>query len=163
MARQSKTDNVRKICGCAKWKECAHPWYVWYREGKELVDGKVRERGLRQKRATLVGREPKDYADAKAEARRAIVAWKDGRDARSVLPCDAPTLEMVLDDYGKRPNGSPIDRFQRGPILKTIVNSRPFGEWRAAEIARDMVEAFRRQRPTVAGNRDLAFLRAMFN
>lgn len=163
MARQSETGNVKKICGCAKWKECAHPWYVWYREGKELHDGKVRARRLRCKLAVLVGREPKDFADAKAEARRAIVAWKDGCDARDLLPGDTPTLATVLDAYGERPGGAPIDRFRRGPMVTTVVNGRPFGEWRAADITREMVEMFRRQRPTVAGNRDLATLRAMFN
>jgi integrase len=164
MARKSDTDNVRKICGCAKWKECAHPWFIFYREGKEIgPTGKVRERGLRQKLAPLVGREPVDYADAKAEARRAIVAWKDGRDARQLLPDDAPSLAAVLEAYGQRPGGAAIDKYQRKQIVKTVVTGRPFGEWRAAEITREMVEAFRRQRPTVAGNRDLALLRAMFN
>ncbi len=164
MARASKTEHVKKICACVKWKECAHPWYIDYREGKEIgPNGKVRERGLRQKLALLVGREPSDFADAKGEAQRAIVAWKDGRDARELLPGDAPTLATVLDAYGRRPGGAPIDRYQRGPVVKTKVNGRPFGEWRAAEITRDMVEAFRRQRPRVAGNRDLALLRAMFN
>jgi len=75
-----------------------------------------------------------DYADAKAEARRAIVAWKDGRDARALLPGDAPTLAMVLEADGQRPDGAPIGRYQRGPIVTTMVNDRPFGEWRAAEI-----------------------------
>jgi hypothetical protein len=28
MPRKSRTENVRKICGCAKWKTCAHPWYL---------------------------------------------------------------------------------------------------------------------------------------
>ncbi len=164
MARRSETDHVKKICGCVKWKECGHPWFISYREGKEVgPSGKVRERGIRCKLSTLVGREPKDFADAKAEARRAIVAWKDGRDARQLLPGDAPTLAMVLDEYGKRPNGAPIDRYQRGPMLTTVVNGKPFGEWGAAEVTREMVEAFRRKRPAVAANRDLALLRAMFN
>jgi len=164
MARHSKTEHVKKICGCAKWKECAHPWYVDYREGKEIgPSGKVRERGLRCKLAALVGREPKDFAEARAEARRAIVAWKDGRDARQLLPGDAPTLAAVIDAYGKRPHGAPLDRYQRGPIVRTMVNGRLFGEWRAEDITREMIESFRRQRPTVAANRDLAILRASFN
>lgn len=165
MARKSRTDNVRKICGCAKWKECAHPWYVNYREGKELdpAAGKVRERGLRAKLEPLVGREPVDFADAKAEARRAITAWKDGLDARTLLPGDPATVATVLDEYGKRPNGAAIDRYQRGPIVSTVVLGRKFGEWRAADVTREAVEVFRQQRPRVAGNRDLAVLRAAFN
>lgn len=164
MPRQSRTGNVRKLCDCAKWRECSHPWFVHYREGKELGPaGKMRERGLRRKLADLVGREPVDFRDAKTEAQRAIVAWKNGRDARELLPGDSPTLATVLDAYGQRPGGAAMDRYQRGPIVKTVVNGRLFGEWRAADVTREMVEMFRRQRPTVAGNRDLAMLRAAFN
>ena len=164
MPRRSRTGNVRKICGCAQWKTCAHPWFVWYREGKEIgPNGNLREHALRRELRALVGREPIDFADAKAEARRAIVAWRDGRDARELLPGDTPTLAVLLDAYGQRPDGAPIDRYQRGPIVRTVVNGRPFGEWRAADITREMVQAFRRQRPRVAGNRDLAVLRATFN
>ena len=164
MPRQSKTDHVKKICGCSKWKECAHPWYVDYREGKDVsLAGRVRRRGLRCRLSTLVGREPADFADAKTEARRAIVAWRDGRDARDLLPGDASPLAVVLDAYAQRPGGAPIDKYQRGRIVKTVVNNRPLGDWHAAVITREMVEAFRRQRPRVAGNRDLALLRAMFN
>lgn len=72
-------------------------------KGKEIgPSGRVRERGLRCKLAILVGRDPKDYADAKAEARRGIVAWKDGRDARELLSIDAPTLTAVLGSYDER-------------------------------------------------------------
>src|SRR5947209_11976229 len=117
MARPSKSDYVKKICGCAKWKECGHSWYVFYREG-EKKGGAV----LRRKLAPLVGREPTDFADAKTEARRAIIAWKDGRDARELLPHDAPTLAALLDAYGQRPNGSPMARFRRGPIVTAIVS-----------------------------------------
>ena len=164
MARRSATENVRKICGCVRWKECRHPWYVWYREGKELgPDGRPRERALRKKLAELVGREPADYVDAKAEARRAIVAWQDGRDARTLLPGDAPTVRAVLDHYGQRPNGAPLDRYQVATIARTVVNGRPLGEWRAAAVTREMIESFRGQRPRGAGNRDLALLRAAFN
>ena len=124
---------------------------------------KVVENGLRHKLAPLVGREPVDFADAKAEARRAIVAWQDKRSACELLPGDAPTLATLLDSYGTRPGGAALPKYRSTPIVKAVVNGRPFGTWRAAEITREMVEAFRRQRPTVAGNRDLALLRAAFN
>ena len=143
MARRSDTDNVRKVCGCVKWKECAHPWYVSYREGKELVNGKIRERGLRKRLSLLVGREPKDYAGAKIEARRAIVAWKDGLDATTLIPGDRPTLAALLQQYGERPGGAPA---KSGPLEKVVVNGRAFGEWPADAITRDMIEAFRRAR-----------------
>jgi integrase len=137
---------------------------VSYREGTEIgPDGKARERGLRKRLSVLVGREPRDFADAKAEARRAIVAWKDGRDARVLLPDDLPTVAAVLDGYGSRPAGAPVDRYQRGPVVQTVVLGRPFGEWRAIDVTREAVEAFRQQRPAIAANRDLALLRAAFN
>src|SRR6185436_1782430 len=44
-----------------------------------------------------------------------------------------------------------------------VVNGRKFGEWPAQAITRVMAEAFSRQRPTIAANRDLALLRAAFN
>lgn len=160
MARSSQHGNVKKICGCAKWKECTHPWYVTYREGKEAVNGKVRERGLRKRLSTLVGREPVDFADAKTEARRAIVAWKDGLDATALLPGDAPTVAKLLAGYNERPGGAARDTT---PIERVIVNGRRFGDWPAASVTREMVEAFRRQRPRIAANRDLALLRAAFN
>ncbi len=158
MARASKTDHVKKICGCAKWKECAHPWYVDYREG-EGKGGKV----LRRKLAPLVGREPKDFADAKFEARRAIVAWKDGRNAADLLPVDRPTLAALLEAYRKRPDASPSEKDQVKPILETVVNGRPFGEWHADEITREMIEGFRGKRKRIAANRNLALLRALYN
>jgi integrase len=43
------------------------------------------------------------------------------------------------------------------------VNGRRFGDWRADAVTREMFEAFRRQRPAIAANRDLALLRAAFN
>jgi integrase len=164
MARQSKNGHVKKICGCASWKTCTHPWYIEYFKGREAgPDGKMRKRGLRARLGPLVGREPVDFADAKGEARRAIVAWQEGRDARDLLRGDTPTLDQMLDGYAARPGGAPVDRYQRAAIAKVVVNGRRFGDWRVADITREMVEAFRRQRPLVSGNRDLALLRAAFN
>lgn len=160
MARQSESGNVRKRCACTKWKDCAHPWYVTYREGKELVDGKVRERGLRKRLSLLVGREPKDYADAKTEAQRAILAWKDGRDARGILPGDPVTVATLLEQYAERPNGATRDT---APIERVKLHGRPFGEWRADAVTRDVLEMFRAARPRIGANRDLALLRAAFN
>jgi hypothetical protein len=104
MAPSSTTGHVKKVCGCAKWKDCAHPWYVTYRERKDAgAGGKVREPGLRCKLAPLVGREPGDFADAKMEARRAIVARKDCRDARKLLAGDAPTWLSPKGAHNHRP------------------------------------------------------------
>jgi integrase len=110
-----------------------------------------------------VGREPTDYADAKAEAKRAIVAWRDGKDARGLLPGDPKTLAIVLDEYNNRLGGAPIDKYRRGAIVNVVINARKFGEWPADGVTLEMLESFQGQRPTIAGNRDLALLRAMFN
>jgi integrase len=158
VARQSKNEYVKKICGCVKWKDCAHPWYVDYRQG-EGKGGRV----LRKKLSPLVGREPTDFIDAKAEARRAIVAWKDGRNAADLLPMDRPTLASLLDSYRQRPDASPSEKYQVRPIVDAVVSGRPFGEWHADEITREMIETFRAKRKRIAGNRNLALLRAMFN
>jgi integrase len=164
MPRQSATGNVRKICSCTKWKTCTHPWYIDYREGKELGPaGTLRERGLRCRLSKLTGREPDDFADAKAEARRAITAWQAGRDARDLQPDDASTLATVLNEYCQRPGSSPTDAYRHGRIVRTVVQGRPFGAWPLRDVTREHVEAFQGQRPLVSGNRDLALLRAMFN
>ncbi len=111
-------------------------------------DGRCVGAACAGKLSTLVGREPVDFADAKAEARRAIVAWKDGRDARQLLPGDAPTLATMLDEYGEAAErGTDRSVPSAGPLVTTVVNGRPFGEWRAADVTREMIEAFRRQRP----------------
>jgi len=154
MPSQSKTDHVRKRCDCSKWKECTHPWYVDYQEGR---------RRYRPNLDILIGQHAADFTEAKKQARRAVDAWLNGRSAADLLPGDYPTLTTVLKAYGDRPNGAPINPYQRGRIVKTIVNGRAFGEWRVADITREMVESFRQQRPCVAGNRDLSTLRAAFN
>src|ERR1700730_4163862 len=144
MPRHSATDNVRKICGCVKWKTCAHPWHVDYRDGKEVVDGKVRVRGLRCSLDKLIGRHALDFAEAKAETKRAIVAWSENRSAGDLLPSDDPTLAQLLAEYEKeKPIGN---RWQVGRILATELPSpdgaRRFGDWRASAIAADTLKAF---------------------
>ena len=64
MPRTSRTDNVRKICGCKGWKACTYAWYLDYQR-----DG-VRYRDNLDK---LISHHPIDFAEAKDEARRAIV------------------------------------------------------------------------------------------
>lgn len=64
-----------------------------------------------------------------------------------------------------RSNRAPAanDALHEKKIISTVVQGRPFGEWRAVEITREALDAFRAQRPRVAGNRNLALLRALFN
>lgn len=154
MPSESQTDHVRKRCGCSKWKDCTHPWYIDYQEGK---------RRYRANLDKLIDRHAVDFADAKREARRAIEAWLDGKSAADLLPSDRPTLAKLLTVYRARPGASHAETYQARPIVRTVVHGRPFGDWRAADVTREMIEAYRRQRPRIAGNRDLALLRAMFN
>jgi len=152
MPRSSATENVRKLCDCTKWKTCACPWYVDYQEDT---------RRYRRNLDKVIGRHCADFATAKVEARRAIVAWLDGRDPRGLLPSDDPTLAEILQAYDReRPRA---DRWQVGRILQTPMHGRPFGDWRANTITAETLKAFRRQRPLVAGNRDLNLLRAACN
>lgn len=156
MPPRSATDNVRKICGCTKWKTCSHPWYLWAQR-----DG-VR---YRQNLDKLLGRHVADYQQATNEAARALIAKLDGRDPRGLLPEDDPTLDDVLTAYDKeRPRK---DRWQLTHLLGFEMacpdgRCRPFGEWRAKTITTDTIQQFKALRPLVAGNRDLNLLRAAF-
>jgi integrase len=154
MPSESKTDHVRKRCDCSKWKECSHPWYVDYQEGK---------RRYRPNLDKLIDRHPVDFVEAKKEARRAIDAWLDGKSAADLLAADRPTLATLLEAYRKRPDASASELYQVKPITTTKVNGRPFGEWHADEITREMIETYRSQRKRIAANRNLALLRALFN
>jgi integrase len=156
MPRKSRSENVRKICGCVKWKQCTHPWYLDYQRDN------VR---FRDNLDLLIDRHAADFTDAKDEAQRAIRAKLDGRDPRGLLPTDDVTLAQVLEAYDKeRPR---VDRWQVGRILATPVPApgglRPFGAWRASAITTETLKQFRHLRPRVAGNRDLNLLRAAFN
>lgn len=157
MPRASRTDHVKKICGCRKWKDCRHAWYLDYQR-----DG-VRYRDNLDK---LIGRHPVDFTDARDEARRAIEAKLNGRDPKGLQPSDEPSLAALLTEYGR--DHSQRDRWQVPKICATELLSpngsmRPFGQWRASAITVETLEAFRHARPQTAGNRDLALLRAVCN
>jgi integrase len=155
MPRASKTGNVRKICGCTRWKECPHAWYVW---------AKSKARGQYRKNLDLlIDRHCVDIEDAKREARRALVAWESGRDVADLLPGDRPTVASLLAAYRRRAHASPTEALQAGPIERAVVAGRPFGTHRAKLVTREHLESFRRQRPAVGANRDLALLRAAYN
>ena len=158
MPRTSRTENVRKLCKCAKWKLCAHPWYLDYQR-----DG-VRYRDNLDK---LVGRHAAHFTEAKDEARRAIVAKLNGRDPKGIVPADDPTLAQLMAEYDREKPRQ--DRWQMGRILAIEVPTpdggrvRPLGTWRASAITVDTLKQFRRRRPLVSGNRDLGLLRAVCN
>lgn len=163
MPAQSQTGNVRKLCACKRPRQwtCAHPWYVDYKAPKGHA---VRpDERFRRNLDALVGRHAVDLRSAQQEARRAITAWLDGRDPAALQPSDRPTLTQVIDVYQKRPGASAGAKSQIGPITTTKVQGKPFGLWRIGEITREALQGFQQQRPLVAGNRDLAYLRAMFN
>lgn len=156
MPKNSQTGNVKKICGCANWKGCTHPWYLDYQRAK------VRYRDNLDK---LIGFHAKDFCEAKDEARRAIVAKLNGRDPKRLQPADDPTLAQLLDEYNTEKRRR--DRWQIGRIVSTPLPSpdglRRFGDWRLSTITPDILKQFRRLRPLVAGNRDLTLLRAACN
>ena len=123
MPRKSRTENVRKLCPCAKWKTCAHPWYLDYQRDN------VRYRDNLDK---LIGRHAVSFTEAKDEARRAIVAKLNGRDPKGILPADDPTLAELLAEYDReKPRG---DRWQVGKIEATELpgpnggHARPLGD-----------------------------------
>lgn len=163
MPKQSETGHVKKLCGCgrAKWSACAHPWYVDYKAPKDHP--KRPNDRYRKNLDVAAGTHAANLREAQDEARRAITAWLDGRNPLDLQPADRPTLAQVLAAYVTRPNAAANDAVQVKRVTGTVVQGRPFGEWRAVEITREALDAFRAQRPKVAGNRNLALLRAMFN
>lgn len=152
MPRRSQTGNVRKRCACVEWKTCAHPWFLDYQRDTQRV---------RENLDDLIGFHPRTYQDACDEARRAITAKLDGRDPAGLLPSDDPMLLRLLEAYLTEQKKS-LDS-QAHTIARTTVGGRPFGDWRVSTITADTLKQFQRSRPLVAGNRDLALLRAMFN
>jgi integrase len=140
-----------------------HPWYVDYKAPKDHKS-RPNER-YRKNLDAMIGRHAADLREAQGEARRAIVAWLDGRDPGELQPEDRPTLAQVIEAYQRRPGASSTAnvRYQVATIAATKVQGKPFGSWRIEDITREALDGFRQQRPIVAGNRDLAFLRAMFN
>lgn len=164
MPRYSHTGHARKFCACAPKRRltCAHPWYADARSPKGHPQLAAGER-FRKNLDALAGEHLQTLQQAQAEARRAIEAWLAGRDPVTLQPTDRPTLSMVLAAYRQRPDAPPREAEQIGPITKTVVKGRTFGDWRITEITREALEAFQQQRPRVAGNRNLALLRAMFS
>jgi integrase len=160
MPRPSRTGHVIKRCRCAQWKTCAHAWHLDYQRDN------IR---YRDDLDALIGRHAADYAEAKDEARRAIVAKLEGRDPRGIVPSDNPSLAAALETYLAHkqrhiaPSTAANERYQVAPITRLVVQGRPFGAWRLAEIGRDALDEFQRKRPVVGGNRNLALLRALFN
>lgn len=163
MSRQSETQNVKKLCACARgrWSSCAHPWYVDYKAPK--WHPRRPNQRYRKNLDVVSGRHAVGLREAQDEARRAITAWLDGRDARLIQRSDRPTLAQYLEQYVARPNAPENDAQQVTRVIATVVLGRPFGQWRLEEITREAIDVFRNQRPKVAGNRNLALLRAMFN
>ena len=112
----------------------------------------------------LIGRHAVDFADAKDEARRAIVAKLDGRDPKG-HPAGGRS------DAGAAARRVPARATAEGSASRSAASSSEdgrragaaFGEWRISEITTDAVKRFRRARPRIAGNRDLGLLRAAFN
>ena len=168
MPRQSRTGNVRKVCGCSKWKECGHPWYVEFKAPKRhprrgVSTAHPTGQRFRQNLRPLIERHPQDFTEAREEARRAIVAWLAGRDPRDLQPNDRPTLAAVIDAYEKRPGATKAGRWQIAPITRTAIDGHPLGSWIFETITMQVIEQFQQSRPLVAGNRNLAYLRAVWN
>lgn len=66
MPRVSRSNNVRKICRCIRWKTCGHPWYIDYQVGNTRY---------RPNLDKLTGRHAQSFAKAKVLAKSAILSW----------------------------------------------------------------------------------------
>src|SRR5262245_15674367 len=107
MPRTTKTGNLRKLCDCARQKDCAHPWYV---------DFQTRGRRYRANLDKLSGKHLVDFTDAKAEAMRAIVAWQNGRNPHELQPEDQPTLARLIEAYRARAGAPDSEKYHEAVI-----------------------------------------------
>ena len=151
MPRKSQTDNVRKICDCTQWRLCAHPWYLDFQA--PII--RATASNLRSRFAAVpAGTTPPQ------KTKHAARSPQGSKAATRLLsrPTIRPSRKM-LEAYGRRP-ASTSRKF--GSIVATKVDGQPFGEGRMARHAR-YARAFRRHGRASPANRDLAFLRAMFN
>src|SRR5687767_9608321 len=116
MPKQSDTGNVKKACDCGrtKWSTCSHPWYVDYKAPKDHAR-RPNER-YRKNLDLVAGKHANNLREAQDEARRAITAWLDGRDAKALQPCDRPTLAAALKEYTDRPTAAKNDALQVKPL-----------------------------------------------
>ena len=105
---------------------------------------------------------PGDFLEAKKEARRAIDAWLEGKSAADLLPADRPTLATLLAT-----TGSARTRRLRKRIRSVRSRKRSCRVGRSASgpPTRSPARCSRRsaKRARIAGNRNLALLRALFN
>ena len=154
MPRKSATENVAKICSCVQWKACAHPWYVDL-QGRGNHPRRPNER---YRRISIWPAARGDVLrEAQDEARRAITAWLDGRDP-SACNRAIGRRSRSARGYRRRPEASPRPTSGEahhaaegaGAAVRRVAMS---------DITREALDAFRGSGP-VAGNRNLAFLRA---
>ena len=89
MPRKSRTDNVRKRCGCAKWKTCAHAWYLDYQRDKDR---------FRENLDNLIGRHPTSFTEARLDSASLDSAIERRRGRR-------PDRKTDAEGWGNRPNG----------------------------------------------------------
>ena len=164
------SDNVRKVCAHPRrqWAKCECPWHFAF---------KWKETHHRFSLDKHLGRHIDSKSEAVEEAatiRKAIKAGTFGQ----VTPVATMTLRQLADIY--------IERFvdvQRKDtradyvaalslICRTSIpraastQAAPLGGWRLTDIVTDTIERFRevrRAQGTVATNRNLQTLRALFN
>ena len=159
MPRKSETGNVKKRCACSRQWACSHPWYIDYKAPATHAT-RAGER-YRVNLDDLIDRHCVDLNDAKTEA--GARSWRGRTDATRASCCRATirrwrrssssTAAADASAAGKRQRGHHPDGRER-PAVRRVAR------WRHhARSARGVPPAA----AAVAGNRDLALLRAMFN
>lgn len=170
--RRHHNDGLRKICGCERrtWPKCPHPWHLNY-----TYKGKVHRLSLDRE----VGKHIDSKTAAEAEAERIRIAIRDGTFRRGAPVLSQLTLAQLFGVYVDRrldvvrPDRATDDQdsirvITAAPLPLPTGEVRPFGAWLVPDITADTLERFREVRiarggGSVAVNRNLSFLRAMFN
>ena len=171
-------NGLRKICDCGRraWSKCAHDWHFNF-----TWRGTVHRFSLDRH----LGRPMNGRTDAETEAEKLRIAIREGKFGTNQPQIASMTLRQLVALYTERAKASraqdSVDVLYRTPLPRPAGGELAFGDWPIVDITTDTIERFRQARATrtlvtrpgqqkarvaggtVAANRHLAFLRAVFN
>lgn len=172
---RQRNDGLRKVCGCSRrsWPKCEHGWrmnFKWKGVHHRYALDRIAGRPIRSKT------EAEGEADRIRTEIRAGTFRRPGEEEAAPIPATL-TLTKLLEHFRKRylevqrPSTLVNTDYQAKMIARTEIDRpdgtrRELGDWLVADITTDVIEQFqarRRARGIAAANRDLSFLRSMFN
>ena len=174
--RRQRNNGLRKLCGCPRreWAKCKHPWHFsfkWQGVHHRLdLDKHVGEHVDSKSAAIDVAGDLRKAIKAEGHVRKggACNPRKSHRWATARPRTEKAHVEVERKDSVANTSRCPDRHDQAHPCSLTDPDGkgRAFGDWLAADVtvtALDEFKVVRSKRGVTASNRDLAFLRAMFN